>query len=235
MFIFEHCGKPYCFIHIPKCSGKFVREYLGSYQHLLFEKHYLNKSYEECIETLRIRYPKKEFPNIDQYKMIKSNWHIGNNNIDLAHIPFCKKNIGLENTLIDSKEVKYFTFVRNPYDRIVSAYIYKTGRKNAKDFKIFVKTKLINMNFTNYTYHHGVIHYCPQYLFLVNDSNDVDENIEVFLLETYHGNFIGIEKLVPKTYNHQEYFDGETLEIINTIYKKDFELFEYEMISKASM
>jgi hypothetical protein len=149
-------------------------------------------------------------------KIFKSYWGV-QNNFDLAHIPYI-----LRNRFINPKIANnfiYFAYSRNPYDRIISAYLYKNNNNTKEDFKFFVKNILINYNF-NSQFNSDIIHYYPQYLFVCDINKNVS-NVKIEKLETVEN---------PKKYNLKDYFDDEIISIINKIYEKDFKFFNYEMI-----
>jgi len=174
-------GTIYTFIHIPKNSGKFIRNYIKS-----------NKNNE----------------------ILKDFWGHGDN-MDLAHIPLLKCNKYIHNYNIDI----YFSYSRNPYHRIISAYFYKNPNKTKKDFQFFCKNKLKNIDF-NTDFIKENIHYYPQYLFLSDEENNI-KNIKIHKLEN---------KFKPTVYILKNFFDKECISIVNEVYKKDFELFGYSMI-----
>jgi chondroitin 4-sulfotransferase 11 len=130
-----------------------------------------------------------------------------------------------------------FSFVRNPYDRLLSAHAYLTGglgnngdtkfgKTLSPDFKYFVRNQLNNnLNW---------LHFKP-IKFWLNDDIDY-----IGRMENYENDFrticdkIGIprQKLPHnnKT-NHThytEYYDDETRKIVAEKYAKDFEHFGYE-------
>jgi hypothetical protein len=45
--------------------------------------------------------------------------------LDLAHIPYCKVDLFID-TII---KYNYFTYIRNPYDRIISAFFLFESNK----------------------------------------------------------------------------------------------------------
>jgi LPS sulfotransferase NodH len=144
------------------------------------------------------------------------------------------------------EEYYSFSFVRNPYDRLVSAYIFlRDGGRNDLDkqwadenlsefnsFKDFVISldKLIMKRF----------HFYPQYLFLC----DKDDRVIVDYVGKYENlhedfkhvcNVLGRDCELPhknrtlkKSFDYREYYDYEMKEIVYKCYKKDFDLFGYE-------
>ena len=161
------------------------------------------------------KYIRQKIINNKNNKIIKSFWNI-NNNLDLAHIPFCKKN----EFISQNTKYAFFTFSRNPYDRIISAFFYKNPNKNINDFKYFCKNQLVKYDF-NLAFNKQYVHYYPQYLFLCDKNYNNISNIKVNKIELHHN---------PRHYNLLDYVDDECIEIINNIYKKDFELLNYDMI-----
>jgi hypothetical protein len=148
-------------------------------------------------------------------KVIVNYWGI-RNNLDIAHIPYM-----LINNYINKKidNYKCYTYSRNPYNRIISAYFYLNPGKSINDFKNFCRYILPKYDF-HLQFDKSYIHYYPQYLFVCNSNLKID-NVTILKLEDY-------EK--PRQYNINKYFDKDLIEIINTIYSKDFELFNYTKI-----
>jgi hypothetical protein len=95
------------------------------------------------------KYIRKLIEQNHKNKVIKIFWDI-KDNFDLAHIPY----------------MLYKKYVRNPYDRIISAYFYLNKNKNIEDFKVFCKKDLQLFNF-DLTFNSKYIHYYPQYLLYV--------------------------------------------------------------------
>lgn len=190
MIIFEKNNIIYVYIHIPKNSGKYIRD-------LIKKKN----------------------------KVIKNLWDI-QYNYDLAHLPYCLR----KNYINNDSNYNYFTFVRNPYYRIISAYFYKNKKSNIDEFKSFIINTLQYLLFN--TYYCEYIHYYPQYKFLVNNYNDenINSNIKFFKIENYNDSYLDINNLVEKKYDLNKYLDNETIEVLNEIYSKDFTIFDYPKI-----
>lgn len=142
------------------------------------------------------------------------------NNFDLAHIPYIKRSEYIEPNI----NYHYFTYSRNPYHRLISAYFYLVELKrfpnSIDDFKIFIKNVLKKYEF-KLTYDSNMIHFYPQYLFLCNEQFQIPNTIKIMKLEKHEN---------PTIYNLSKYYDNECIEIVNHIYQKDFQLLHYSMI-----
>ncbi len=141
-----------------------------------------------------------------------------------------------------------FTFVRNPYDRVLSAYNFlKKGGMNSYDKK-FADTNIIQYkNFDDFVINglnvkkdiQNWIHFVPQYKFLMID-NDINgifigklENIDQDF--KYISNVLGIKAELKKTnssnteINYKEFYrNDEVKQIIERIYEKDLQFFDYK-------
>lgn len=130
-----------------------------------------------------------------------------------------------------------FAVVRNPYDRIVSSYCFyidsiKKHNSNLPlyNFKEYVQNVVVPCKTT---------HVLPQHEFVcVGGKISVDkitkyENFSEGLNEVF--SIIGIKNYTIKKLNASareefgSYFDKELYNVISVVYKKDFELFDYEM------
>lgn len=185
---------------------------------LIFEKNQINFVFIHIPKTGGV-YMRRYIMNDPDTTLIKEYWGIDYvKRIDYAHIPFIKRFDYISHDI----DFQYFTFCRNPYDRIISAYFYKTAfEKYDNDFKYFVKNYLVSFHFSE-DFHHSIIHFYPQYRFLSDENNLIAENITITKIEENHH---------PRKYNLLLYFDEEVLEIINHIYENDFILFHYEKLT----
>ena len=133
-----------------------------------------------------------------------------------------------------------FAVVRDPYERIISEYFYQTQYtldrfEKRPDFSMWV---VDNLTKTKQHPFHADNHLRPQYQF-------IEENVEIFKFETGIASIIktvakkldiAVPKDIPKkkqTKKEQVQFSLEALEAVNDFYKKDFELFDYEMKHKS--
>jgi hypothetical protein len=208
----------------------------------------------------KIRRPllKKLFPN--PYKNINDE-----HKTIFIHIPKCG-GVSVENALFQQKighsEIwKYkafdkkkfnqyykFTFVRNPWDRLVSAFFFlKAGGRNPKDtewarkhiynyesfenFVLSLKNKKVRKKILSHQ------HFRPQWHYIVDENGNTPfdfigrienfkndfESIKAQLGLT--GDLSHINKSSHKPYSY--YYKNETKKIVRELYKKDIELLNY--------
>jgi len=147
---------------------------------------------------------------------------------------------------IKFKKYYKFTVVRNPWDRLASAYFYlKAGGKNKSDsewaknnlsefksFEDFIKTGLHQKHII------GWVHFKPQYKFLelTNKKIGLDyigrfENLQ----EDFNtiANHLEVKAVLPHTNqserpSYKDLYSQETIRIVANIYQKDISLFDYE-------
>ena len=137
---------------------------------------------------------------------------------------------------INFDNIKTFSVVRNPYDRVISdLFWWNLIRKD------FTAKQVYNVIKNNYLYRDNLDnHNEPQYKFIVDDNCELIKNIKIFRTETLNesndelNNYLGFninikQKDVNKDYS--KYLNKESIHIINYFYKKDFELFNYEFKS----
>ena len=182
---------------------------------------YTDKTNKICVY---IHIPKNSGKHMRREIKSKNNiitdyWGHKDKDIDLAHIPFM-----FRNKYIQEPENKYYySYSKNPYQRLISAYFYLNHEKSYYNFIDFCKNNLPKYNF-DLSFHKDYIHYYPQYLFVCDDTFKV--SIDVDKLEDLQYKGFNLKK-----YELLLYYNNETLKIVNDIYSKDFELFGYKKIT----
>lgn len=142
-----------------------------------------------------------------------------------------------------------FTFVRNPWDRLHSAYGFlKKGGMNPQDkqfsdevmsqvdtFEDFVMSWLTPERVSEW------VHFIPQYKYITNAKGEIVVDF-VGRFENFETDFESISKHIgvnqslihlnktkdKKVFDYREVYTKEMVEKVALLYKKDVELFNYE-------
>jgi hypothetical protein len=212
------------FLHIGKTAGIYIRENIDKYYN--FDLFLLKRT--------------------DHSKFVELDENLNKNKL----LTFCCKRGIIDyykssefiNDIMDMDEIKWneyfkFVFVRNPYDRAVSGWNYnmETNKLNI-DFNIYMGMESI---VSDDEYWHCFL---PQYASVIDENGDYFVNF-VGKFETLEEDFqkilkkIGFKKILHnpeikknnrKHNSYKKYYDQKTLDIVNKIYEKDFELFGYK-------
>jgi len=231
MLTFYSNGIKYIYIHIPKNSGTYIRKQICSKLE--------NVSIFNLLEETDVILPEnilEEIKNLHflfyhfSYSLIKSQSQFSS-----KITPDCK----------------YITFVRNPYDKLISGYFYKYYIKKSSEYKTItfnalkdenneefltlvtdlkrlIKENLLEYSVTDFFFR-------QQYKYVTDENGNIPNDVTIYKLEDYETNveaqeFFKFENFNLKKYNYADYYDDECLAIINEVYKKDFELFGYQTI-----
>jgi hypothetical protein len=205
--------KKFIFIHIPKTGGMTVRDRLMKYEDR--KNFYFGFSHSTALGK----------------------------KVDKAHLPYLD--------FLSYEDSKYlneyfvFCFVRNPYDRFYSAFIqHKHMRKlpDSVEFNSYVLEKLDNIRI-RYDFYFS--HFCPQPFFTHYKKKCIPDFIG--RCENFENDFIRLEQILDVKiekkksvnrrdkedgeYKYIKYFKPETINLVNNLYKDDFMLFNYRMIT----
>ncbi len=138
-----------------------------------------------------------------------------------------------------------FAFVRNPFDKLISEYFYLTRQKNAhkgfiniSSFKNFINELHEKFHSMDTLPQYQINHYTPQYKFILDNNDKIMVNY-VGRFENFTSDIKNIMKTlninVPiiklNTTNHKHYkhyYDKESIKMVEEMYHKDLEIFNYE-------
>ena len=204
------------FIHVPKNGGSYVAEILS--KNYGFKNYYLQR------------------PDHKIFCHGKDNSVNKHENKIHGTLMYYKTSSYI-NKMINMNEDKWnryfiFTFVRNPYDRMVSGWNYIN--KYNIGFKDYMN---VNWNASDYDYWHV---FMTQSRHIIGNNGKIRanfigklENLEVDLKIVL--NQLGIKNIIHQPFfknkkNHKksiEYYDNEVLEKVNLLIKEDLENFGY--------
>ena len=140
---------------------------------------------------------------------------------------------------IDNNNLKILTVVRSPYHRLISdLFHFKYITSNSSPVFVF---KVLATKYFN-TFGANDNHKKPQYLFLLDkDGKMLEENITILRMETLNAdmaklgytdfNIVANKNISNFKRNYMSYLNADSIKLINSVYKKDFELFDYPIIN----
>lgn len=137
-------------------------------------------------------------------------------------------------------KLKVFCVVRNPYHRVVSDLFFNRLIKfntPPREVTNVIKNYIRRTDLDN--------HNIPQYKFVCDEKNNLFPNIEIFKTETLCASNDKINRFVKGNLNlhnqvqrgtrpqctYMSYLNKESISIINSFYRTDFELFGYTMLT----
>lgn len=212
------------FIHIPKNGGSYIAEILSKYYG--FKNYYLQRP------------DHSSFCNGKDYSVDKHENKIHGTLVYYQTSPYINKIMNMNMDKWNSYFI--FTFIRNPYDRIVSGWNYINKRNIT--FKGYMD---INLNDNSYNYWHV---FMPQTRHIISYNGKIKsdfigkfENLESDLKRVL--NRLGIKNIIHKSFvknskkhnNYITYYDNEVLEKVNIIIKEDLDNFDYQKIDNIML
>ena len=200
------------FIHIPKTGGTVIEaEIKKKYKQTLYSG-YINNILESPFNKFSLQH--QFYTTIYKYQ----------NKLD-----------------VNFNNIKIFTVVRNPYDRIISDLFWWKRKKKYPEFKInyndteeiynFIKNNYLNRDDLDN-------HNQPQYKFITDENLNLISNIKILKCETLNdtnnelNKFLGFNINIKKENINKDYskfLNKKSILLINEYYKKDFELFNYKI------
>jgi len=144
-------------------------------------------------------------------------------------------------------DVQFFCFVRNPYDRLVDAYVYLIGGGGMVEPDLSYQKTILKYNgFTDFVLNiekdglFEMMHIAPMVYYTCDDSGKLlvrpfkieePEKIDAFLNEIgVEGKLSEVRVNVTERLHYSKYLNKANIKEINRLYAKDFEVFGYETL-----
>lgn len=195
---------------------------------------------------LFIHIPKTGGTSVDKYFLKKHNEDVGvdklihpivkYNNIAYQHLQLQTVYNERERFNIDFNNIQILTIVRNPYHRIMSEliFLHLVGEDTTPE-KTFEHIRTLTVQ-----HNHNVLrdnHIRPQYEMLTLNGNIPDsikilrtENLNQMMHDIGYVDFDLCEHKTSISKPYMSYLNEDSIKLINTFYRKDFEHFGYEMV-----
>jgi hypothetical protein len=201
------------FIHIPKTGGTSLEEYLKTKSRQTLystqnEGNILFKKYNIQVSSLQ----HLTYKEIYKYRQLL--------------------NVNLNNDL------KIITIVRNPYERTISdLFFYNLINENTNRNDVFEALKQFLFS-SNYDSHNK-----PQYKFILDNNNKIIKNITIVRSENLTSDLkkYGFSDFDSRfkyntnnkcdKKNYYDFLNKNSIFLINNFFKKDFKLFNYNVIT----
>jgi hypothetical protein len=225
-----------CLIHVPKNSSKYLMSSVHNQHKVIFKtfgwypfpkgtidiSHLPFKYIETCLNSAT-------YTTAPTVHNKKNPWFRGSS----FYTAYAKTN-KIKINYADIKEV--IAYLRDPYDRLISAWNYRYAvrgvkitprikRENKCSFEKFIKRKLVDINF-NDKHPISLTHIYPQHKFVVNKQGEIDPLVKLYRLEDHEHGPLKLRNFKLRKYDLDKHYDAESREIVETVYKKDFELIE---------
>jgi hypothetical protein len=194
------------FIHIPKTGGSSLEKYFNV-------KYNIPLNYKSLMSTEKIKIL------LDNPEINSSLQHLTYNTI-IKYKDFFK---------IDTNNIEIMTIVRNPYDKIISDLFYfkKINIDSSKE-DVYNKIQI-------YLTEEHDNHVIPQYKFIINHKEQLIPDIKILHTETLNDDMakLGYKdfnikmNMNPNRVNCEDYLNNDSINLINKIYEKDFEILNY--------
>lgn len=139
-----------------------------------------------------------------------------------------------------------FTFVRNPWDRLLSAYMYlKQGGRNEMDYKWSVEHLSAYDDFDTFVKEwvsedniHSGLHFRPQNEFVCSRQGAVEvdfvgyyerinEDYDIIRNKIGRGEELAVKNKTSRKRDFRQYYSDKACEIVEKVYDEDIQLFGY--------
>lgn len=139
---------------------------------------------------------------------------------------------------LDFKDIKIFSVVRNPYDKVISDLFWFSKKIKGNRIQEFSTAEEVFDILKNNYFHRDDLdnHNIPQYKFVTDEKGSLIPNIKIYKCEQLNklngeiNKFIGMDIDIKRdnvNTDYSKYLNKDSIKLINKHFKKDFELFNY--------
>jgi hypothetical protein len=195
------------FIHIPKTGGTTIEQTLRNGDNMSLIGSHGNSLFPDP-ELRKVALQHQTYNAIYEHR-------------ELCKVPFDDK-------------LRVFAVVRNPYHRLMSDlfYFHLVGRGSRPENIYKVILNYIDQD--KYDNHN-----LPQYKFVTDKNGKLHQNITIMRTETLDDDLEKFGYKIGRRSNvgsvkkdYMEFLNQDSIDLINKVYQKDFELFNYPMVEK---
>jgi hypothetical protein len=224
--------KKVIFVRIPKVASTYMIGILKD-NYNFKHKNMINENHNKLIN-------KKNFNDVIQ----------GNKDINFFDYNKTSENISNELNMNEEKWENYtkFSFVRNPYDRIISGWKFLNEMYEKMDsidfipFKIlsfvdFLKTdknELSDMEFVH-SFMTQSFNLKKDNINIIGKYENLEEDFKKIMMNLgFNEEEINHEKKIINESNHKyykQYYDDESIQLVNELFKEDFVNYNYKMVN----
>ena len=200
------------------------------------------------INLLFIHIPKTGGSSVEQYLSKKYNIDLNRKSLWMYLDENDKKNTSIYTTLqhvtyktvvqncsffdIVFNDLTIIAIVRNPYERIISDlfYLNKININTTKE-ETYLEIKRYLSNSDVSLDNHNI----QQYLYVCDENDIICKNIQTLDSDMKNIGFTDFnnrDNCNLHKLNYYDYLNKDSIEVINTFYSKDFELFNYQQITE---
>ena len=224
------------FIHIPFTNCNCIELYISKKYNISLDNHSLlddNIVLDNHLDDKIVNNTKRILDNHSIDNIVLDNNKLYDNHL-LQHLTYLQLYNNRNKFKINfNKNLKIFSFVMNPYIRILNDLYY------FKYITLDMDKKNIEYNIEEYINNKHLFEFCkiPQYKYLVNDENILlHKDIIILKYENIMNEMknLGFKDFYYKNQiqfmDYKKYLTEKSIDIINNYYHLDFTLFTYEKI-----
>lgn len=149
---------------------------------------------------------------------------------------------------IETRYDSYFTVIRNPWDRMVSKWLYSIQAIDEWGIPYKVNSleeyvseqSLFRYEYKDFTWFTTIENWFDQVTYIENENGDiVTDNLRFEYFNQDIKKYLNFEPLwlrpsKLKTQDYKEYYNSKTIQLVADLYKRDIEMFGFDFDTSAT-